>query len=121
MRKNFKAVAKEMTEGSFVTLGREKVEVDELIKVFPDGVTVTQFDFMNGDDGDFAVCAFKEDNKAFFFGGKILTDMCKAWLDGYESTKDASADLSEAGGVKMKFKRSKTKANRDVTLVEVVE
>lgn len=117
----FKTIAKEHTEGSFVTVGREKVEMDDIIKVFPDGVTVTQFDFLSGDDGDFAVCAFKEDEKAFFFGGKILTDMCKAWLEGYESTKDASADLTAEGGVKLRFKRSKTKANRDVTLVEVVE
>ena len=117
----FKTIAKEHIEGSFVTVGREKVEMDDIIKVFPDGVTVTQFDFLSGDDGDFAVCAFKEDEKAFFFGGKILTDMCKAWLEGYESTKDASADLTAEGGVKLRFKRSKTKANRDVTLVEVVE
>lgn len=117
----FKAIAKEHTEGSFVTVGREKVEMDEIIKVFPDGVTVTEFDFLTGDNGDFAVCAFKEDEKAYFFAGKILTDMCKAWLDGYESTKDASSDLTAEGGVKLRFKRSKTKANRDVTLVEVVE
>lgn len=117
----FKSIAKEHTEGSFVTAGREKVEMEELIRVFPDGVTVTQFDFIPGDNGDFAVCAFKEDEKTFFFGGKILTDMCKAWVEGYAGTKEASADLTAEGGVKLRFKRSKTKANRDVTLVEVVE
>lgn len=119
--RNFKAVAKEMTEGSFVLAGRDKVDVNDIINTYPDGVTVTQFDFLTGDDGEFAVCAFAEDNKACFFGGKILTDMCKAWADGYATTKDASADLTAEGGVKLRFKRSKTKANRDVTLVEVVE
>lgn len=117
----FKAIAKEHTEGSFVTVGREKVDIDDIINAFPGGVTVTEFDFLTGDKGEFAVCAFKEDEKACFFAGKILTDMCKAWVEGYESTKDASADLTAEGGVKLRFKRSKTKANRDVTLVEVVE
>lgn len=118
--RNFKAVAKEMTEGSFVTVGRDKVEIDDVINMYPEGVTVTQFDFLTGDNGDFAVCAFAEDDKACFFGGKILTDMCKAWFEGYATTKDASADLTAEGGVKLRFKRSKTKTNRDVTLVEVV-
>lgn len=117
----FKTIAKEHTEGSFVTAGREKVEVEELMRVFPEGVTVTQFDFLPGDNGEFAVCGFKEDENAFFFGGKILTDMCKAWVEGYADTKESSADLTAEGGVKLRFKRSKTKANRDVTLVEVVE
>ena len=118
---NFKAIAKEHTEGSFVTVGREKVDIDDIINAYPDGVTVMEFDFLTGDSGEFAVCNFMEDEKACFFGGKILTDMCKAWAEGYESTKDASADLTAEGGVKLRFKRSKTKANRDVTLVEVVE
>lgn len=118
---NFKAIAKEHTEGSFVTVGREKIDVDDIINAYPDGVTVMEFDFLTGDNGDFVVCAFKEDEKACFFGGKILTDICKAWAEGYESTKNASADLTAEGGVKLRFKRRKTKANRDVTLVEVVE
>lgn len=118
---NFKAIAKEHTEGSFVTVGREKVDIDDIINAYPDGVTVMEFDFLTGKNGEFAVCAFKEDEKACFFGGKILTDMCKAWADGYETAKDASADLTAEGGVKLRFKRSKTKDNRDVTLVEVVE
>lgn len=118
---NFKAIAKEHTEGSFVTVGREKVDMGDIINAFPDGVTVMEFDFLTGENGEFAVCAFKEDENACFFGGKILTDMCKAWAEGYNSTKDASADLTAEGGVKLRFKRSKTKANRDVTLVEVVE
>lgn len=117
----FKSIAKEHAEGSFVTVGREKVKMEELINVFPGGVTVTQFDFLRGDNGDFVVCAFKEDEKKFFFGGKILTDMCKAWLEGYADTKEASADLTAEGGVKFRFKCSKTKTNRDVTLVEIVE
>lgn len=117
----FAMKAKEMTEGSFVTVGKEKVEIDDVMLAFPNGVTVTAFDFLTGSDGEFAVCAFAEDEKAFFFGGKILTDMCKAWAEDYASTKDASADLSAEGGVKLRFKRSKTKTNRDVVLVEVVE
>lgn len=117
----FAMKAKELTVGSFVTVGKEKVEIDEVMRIFPNGVTVTSFDFLTGSDGDFAVCGFAEDESVFFFGGKILTGMCKAWAEGYASTKEASADLASEGGVKLRFKRSKTKANRDVTLVEVVE
>lgn len=119
--RNFKAIAKEHTEGSFVTVGREKVDVNNITNTYPNGVTVTEFDFLTGKDGDFAVCAFKEDEKSFFFGGKILTDICKSWAEGYETTKDASVDLTAEGGVKLRFKRDKTKDNRDVVLVEVVE
>lgn len=37
-------------------------------------LTITNFDFLNGDNGDYAVVIFKEDEKHFYFTGSVVTD-----------------------------------------------
>lgn len=124
---NFKAVAKESTTFSEIMVGREKVDMADICNLYPNGVTVMEFDIVaarneKGETGEFCVCAFKEDEKACFFGGIVLTKICKSWLKGFASVKECSEALKAEGGVKMKFKRERTKDNKkDVTTVEILD
>lgn len=123
---NFRQVAQENTVLSEVMKGRDKVMMEDICKVYPDGVTVTEFDIIEttndkGVQERYCVCAFAEDEKACFFGGVVLTKICDEWAKGYDGDiKAASDELKAQGGVKMKFTRAKTKQNRDVTTVEIL-
>jgi hypothetical protein len=40
-------------------------------------VTITEFGFIKGEDGDYVVLGLKEDTRLFYFGGTIVTDKMK--------------------------------------------
>lgn len=97
---NFKKVAKESFTQSRITKDRDKVTMEDLLCDYPDGITITDFDMIHGEDGTYPAIAFKENTKAFFFGGTVLTRICNAWLEEYSGDVDACAeDLRNSGGV----------------------
>lgn len=118
---DFKSKAKAATASCTLMENRTKISTEELITKYPDGVTITGFDFLTGDNGKYPVCIFKENDNECFFGGSALTDICNSWAEGYESIEQCSADLAAFGGVKIKFEKSKTKSNRNFIKCEVVE
>ena len=117
----FKDRAVLATSISKIMEGRVKISNDELMTKYPDGVTILGFDWMKGDDGKFPVCIFEENGNECFFGGTVLTSICEAWMEGFETTEDCSMALASEGGVKIKFSKCKTKQNRTLTKCEVVE
>lgn len=122
---NFTQVAKDNTVFSEVMAGREKVSMDDILKVFPEGVTVVEFDLVDqlnekGETDHYCICAIAEDEKVCFFGGMVLTKICDQWASSFPSVKEASDTLKASGGVKMKFKRELTKNKRNVTTVEIL-
>lgn len=118
---NFKNKAIAATTVSTLMEGRTKISTDELIAKYPDGVTILGFDWLNGEQGKYPVCIFEENGNECFFGGTALTQICEAWMDGFESTADCTNALSAEGGVKIKFSKGKTKNNRTFTQCDVVE
>lgn len=117
---NFKNKALAATTVTKIMEGRVKISTDELINKYPDGVTITGFDFMKGEDGKYPVCIFSENPNECFFGGTALTAICDSWMDGYDDTEKCSADLAAEGGVKVKFSKGKTKTNRNFTKCEIL-
>lgn len=121
--KNFKQIALNETTLSPIMAGREKRDIDYLMEHFPEGVTLNGFDFVTitdkGIEKTFPVFTFAEDEESFFMGGFLLSKIARSWVgDGdAESTSD---ELREAGGVKVKFKKSKTKSNNNITMIEVI-
>ena len=112
--------AKASTASCVLMENRTKISTDELISRYPEGVTITGFDFLTGDNGKYPVCIFKENENECFFGGSALTDICNSWMEDYTSTADCSKDLAESGGVKVTFTNSKTKTGRKFIKVDVV-
>lgn len=117
----FKSKAISATTISKLMEGRVKISTEEIITKYPDGVTVNAFDWMKGDDGEYPVCTFEENDGECFFGGTALTSICKAWQEGFETPEDCSVALASEGGVKLKFSKGKTKNNRNFTKCEVVD
>lgn len=118
---NFRQTAISETSLSPLMDGRERISMDGLINQYPDGVTVTEFDLLNGGQGEYAVCTFAEDSKKFFFGGAILTKIVLKWIAGFDGDAEmASHTLKDNGGVKMRFKHGRTKKGQQLTLVDVL-
>lgn len=124
----FTDLAKKKTEGSPVLTGRTKMTTDEIIARFPDGVTINGFDFLNGKNGPYVVCCFRQDPLAFFNGGKILTEIFESFVMEYKQDdmtfEDAQAACMldfEKEGLKVKLSNGRTKDGNRVTLVDVIE
>ena len=67
--------------------GRTKGEMEELMDKT---VTIRDYAFISGTEGEYVVFIIDEDPKTFFFGGKVLTDNLKAFTD--EEHEEMKAD-----------------------------
>lgn len=127
----FKKSAQDATVLCQLMSGRTKLETDD---VTGKKLTVTAFDFApkfdkNGapiiDDGSgevetYAVITFKELPDKYYNCGVVFSKVCRAWMDGYDTAEEASADLEASGGVEVRFVMSKTKAGNNIVTVEIV-
>lgn len=118
---DFREVAIAETSLSPIMENKDRITVDDIISNYPDGVTITGFDMLNGEKGDYAVCVYAEDPDKFFFAGAILTKIVTKWIKAFDGDIDnASHTLGDNGGVKMRFKHGRTKRGQQLTLVEVL-
>lgn len=118
---DFKAVAKKATTLSDLMNDREQIKNDDLIKKYPDGVTITKFDVAVIDDKQFPVFIFKEDPTKFFNGGAILMKIVDEWIKSYDGDIDgASDDLASCGGIKIRLYSDKTKKGNNITRIEIL-
>lgn len=70
--------------------GKEKVDVDDIMKKYPDGVHITGCAKVKGKNGYVGAFTFKEDEKGFFFGGKVLTELVEDWI-----TNEGNGDINK--------------------------
>ena len=118
---NLKTLAIESTQFSELTVNREKVEVDDIIKTFPEGITITGFDFVTTTKDRYPVVIFGEDRTKFFFGGYLFTKLFDYWCEKCEGTpQEVSEYLREIGGLKMKIFKTRTKSGNYMTNFEIL-
>mgnify|MGYP004653718187 CR=1 FL=1 len=118
---NFREIAKKATELSELMNGREKIETGELIKKFPDGVTITAVDMIETAEATYPVILFKEDDSIFYTGGIVLKKIVDQWLMAFNGDSEkCSEELIKDGGVMVKLEETKTKKNQNVTKVTVL-
>lgn len=117
----FTASARKRTSISPLIANREKVETSYLVDEYPDGFTVVAFDLISTGGDTFPVIIFAEDDTKFYFGGKVLSEICEDWAALYDGdVETASDDLGKAGGVKMRLRITTTKNGRDVVVPEIL-
>ena len=113
--------AKKATSVSPVLDGRVKISTEDIIARYPDGFTVTEFDVIHSQNGAFPALAIKEDPEVYYFGGTVLMTIVSGWADQYAGDiETASAALTEAGGVRIKLRKTRTKAGNNLTVVDVL-
>ncbi len=119
---NFKQAAIEATTLSELMVDRQKVTTDEIIKHYPEGVTITAFDFVQGKEGDdYPIFLFAESTKSYFSGGVVLKQIAKKWLSAFnDDIAKCNEALAASGGVKIKLENSRTKKGNNLVKATVV-
>jgi hypothetical protein len=83
--------------------GREKGEMDSILNTV---VTITDYDFLQGDDSPFAVFTIEQIPYMFFFGGGVITDHIQTLdKEGYK------AEIQKEG-LPVRFEKKKSKNGR---------
>ena len=120
---NFKALAKSTrTKNDGFFEGKNRLKLDQLVQLHPNGVTVTDFRQFNGQKGPFYLFAFQENAVDCFSGSTALNDIADAWAAEYNGDViAASNDLHASGGVRLKLTKTTTKTGNTFFDVEVLD
>lgn len=128
---NFKQAAQAQTALSPIMVGKEKLDTEDILN---EELTIIAFDFApkfdqngnpivdeNGVPDEFGVVVFKEHPNNYYCVGTVFTKVCKAWAAPFKSVKEASDALSDEGGVRVRFRASKTKKGNNLTSVDILD
>lgn len=125
---DFKKIALDATTISEIMNGRDKMDTEELIKKYPEGVTIDFIDNVNmqQEDGEENVWIFvtEEQPNKFTFAGFVLAKIFNNILaefegDYAEMIETYNSSLKE-DKLRVKLERAKTKAKREITKVIVL-
>ncbi len=119
---NFREIASNELSLSHLMSGREQIKTEELTG---SEVTVVEFDFAtitdNGVEKTFPVLLLEEYPDRYYNGGALLNKLCIAWAAAFDGdVEQASEELKKSGGVKLRFKSTRTKSGNNLTSVEVI-
>lgn len=117
MANKFLQSAKESLNGNKLMLNREKVSTDYIIERYPNGITITEFDFIVKADGtSYPILCYAEESNKYFNGGALFDKVCTGWITLAEGDIErASEELKQVGGVKFKLTKKRTKTGRTIT------
>lgn len=126
---DFKKIALDATTMSELMNGRDKMDTEELIKKYPEGVTIDFIDNVNmsqedGEAENVWIFVTEEQPDKFTFGGFVLTKIFNNILVEFEGDYDAmieeyNSSLKE-DKLRVKLERAKTKTKREITKVTVL-
>lgn len=125
---DFKKIALDATTMSELMNGRDKMDTEELIKKYPDGVTIDFIDNVNmqQEDGEGNVWIFvtEEQPNKFTFAGFVLAKIFNNILDEFEGDYAEMIEMYNSAlkedKLRVKLERAKTKSKREITKVTVL-
>lgn len=98
---------------------KEKINTEDIINNYPDGITIKAFDKVTVGDDTFYVFTFNEDKDVFAFSGFVIAKFFDALVAKYGSISDANDALYDNGGIKVILESSRTKKNQPITTVRL--
>lgn len=125
---DFKKIALDATTMSELMSGRDKMDTEELIKKYPNGVTIDFIDNVNmqQEDGEENVWIFvtEEQPNKFTFAGFVLAKIFNNILDEFEGDYAEMIETYNSAlkedKLRVKLERAKTKSKREITKVTVL-
>lgn len=122
MTNQFAAVAKKATTLSPIMSGKERLTVDDVIRLYPEYITINGFDIIVAGVESYPVLTFAEDSSKFVFGGAIMNNICHDWANLFDGDiEEASMQLEKAGGVKIRFEKTRTKTGNNLTKPIIID
>lgn len=122
MASKLKNLAKKALILSELMEGREKISTEDIIKYYPNGITITAYDGpIKTENGETVIYIFKEEKDKFAFGGTIMQSLFNRLVVSYEGDIGAlKADLAKEG-LKVKLGETENKSGQTMTSVEIVD
>lgn len=125
---DFKKIALDATTMSEIMNGRDKMDTEELIKKYPNGVTIDFIDNVNmqQEDGEENVWIFvtEEQPNKFTFAGfvlaKIFNNILAEFEGDYAKMIETYNTALKEDKLRVKLERAKTKSKREITKVTVL-
>lgn len=125
---DFKKIALDATTMSELMNGRDKMDTEELIKKYPNGVTIDFIDNVNmqQEDGEENVWIFvtEEQPNKFTFAGFVLAKIFNNILDEFKGDYVEMIEMYNSAlkedKLRVKLERAKTKSKREITKVTVL-
>lgn len=125
---DFRKIALDATTMSELMNGRDKMDTEELIKKYPNGVTIDFIDNVNmqQEDGEENVWIFvtEEQPDKFTFAGfvlaKIFNDILSKFEGDYAEMIETYNSALKDDKLRVKLERAKTKTKREITKVKVL-
>lgn len=125
---DFKKIALDVTTMSELMNGRDKMDTEELIKKYPNGVIIDFIDNVNmqQEDGEENVWIFvtEEQPDKFTFAGfvlaKIFNNILSEFEGDYAEMIETYNSALKDDKLRVKLERAKTKTKREITKVTVL-
>lgn len=125
---DFKKIALDATTMSELMNERDKMDTEELIKKYPNGVTIDFIDNVNmqQEDGEENVWIFvtEEQPNKFTFAGfvlaKIFNNILNEFEGDYAEMIETYNSALKEDKLRVKLERAKTKSKREITKVTVL-
>lgn len=125
---DFKKIALDATTMSELMNERDKMDTEELIKKYPNGVTIDFIDNVNmsQEDGEENVWIFvtEEQPNKFTFAGfvlaKIFNNILAEFEGDYAEMIETYNSALKEDKLRVKLERAKTKTKREITKVTVL-
>ena len=117
----FLEAAKKATTLSELMEGRDKITTEDILFQYNGIITVIGADLVNGtgkqgEQTQYPVIIFKEDEKKFLSGGTVLKKIVDSWLSLCDGDIEAmNKGLMEEGGVRIRLEKGKTHGGNNIT------
>nr|DAN06802.1 MAG TPA: hypothetical protein [Caudoviricetes sp.] len=113
MKNNLLSRLKEVMSNNLPFMeGREKAD-----QIIGEPITIIDYGYLTGDDGEFIVYITREYNGVFFFGGSVLSEKFKELENAF--TEDEMKELLEMG-IKVRLCEKTSKNRRKYVSVELI-
>ena len=125
---DFKKIALDATTMSEIMNGRDKMDTEELIKKYPEGVTIDFIDNVNmqqeDDEENIWIFVTEEQPNKFTFAGfvlaKIFNNILAEFEGDYAEMIETYNSALKEDKLRVKLERAKTKSKREITKVTVL-
>lgn len=125
---DFKKIALDATTMSELMSGRDKMDTEELIKKYPDGITIDFIDNVNmqqevGEENVWIFVTEEQPDKFTFAGfvlAKIFNNILAEFEGDYAEMIETYNSALKEDKLRVKLERAKTKSKREITKVTVL-
>lgn len=121
MNENEEFLSKELGQDNPMS-GREKLRLDDLIRQYPGGVTITGFGLCEDDNGnEYASFTFAEDDSKYSTGAGDILKAANVMIGKYGGSISDANDALQANPIHAQIFKVKTKTKKTYTRLQVIK